>query len=411
MLEGLAPGAAARERERRLLHDEVRAVQATGFGAQRLPVELGGADLPFETVIARLVDLAAADSNLAHVQRGHLAFVEGLRLETAIGAGGPGGEPIPARLRIWADRVRAGEFVGNAQSERQTLGELGTRLARRADGSLRLDGRKFYTTGSIYADWIHLAALEGDERVALTVSTRQRGVVSIDDWDGFGQPLTGSGTTTFEDASVEAVEVERGGDATRSPLIGGVFQLVLLAVVAGVAERALADTVAFVRPRERTFGFAGSRPPRLDPLVQAQVGRLSAVAAGARAIVLDAAQTLGGVLERTRRGEAAGHEARDAQLAVFRAQHTVPTLVLGALAELFEVGGASAVGTGPALDRHWRNVRTIASHNPTVQRLAALGQFELDGTLPEWSAPGAPAAGTTAPPGGTSAQRDGGEDV
>jgi hypothetical protein len=42
--------------------------------------------------------------------------------------------------------------------------------------------------------------------------------------------------------------------------------------------------------------------------------------------------------------------------------------VLAETTELFEVGGASAVGTGHALDRHWRNVRTIASHNPAIQR-------------------------------------------
>ena len=59
-----------------------------------------------------------------------------------------------------------------------------------------------------------------------------------------------------------------------------------------------------------------------------------------------------------------------------------------AATRLFEVGGASAVGIGVALDRHWRNVRTIASHNPTLQRTRALGQWELLGTLPGWEAPG-----------------------
>ncbi|WP_312854905.1 acyl-CoA dehydrogenase family protein [Agromyces agglutinans] len=387
-VDAFAPGAAERERDRTLLFAEVSRLQELGFGAQRLPAELGGPDEAFEAVIARLIDLAAADSNLAHVQRGHLAFVEALRLDSVPEADLR--EQAP-RLRTWAGRILAGEFVGNAQSERQLLGELGTRL-QRDDHGLRLTGRKYYTTGSIYADWIHLSALEGDERVAVTVSARQPGVRTIDDWDGFGQPLTGSGTTVFDGAVVDAAEVSSAGDPSRWTLIGAVFQLVLLAVVAGIARRALDDTVEYVRPRERTFGYPGARPPRNDPLVQAQLGRLSAASAAARAVVLDAGRTLGAVLERTRAGTAGPTEARDAQLQVFRAQHTVPALVLDVLTELFEVGGASAVGTGRALDRHWRNVRTIASHNPTAQRLAALGQFELDGTLPDWQAPGAPQA-------------------
>ena len=74
---------------------------------------------------------------------------------------------------------------------------------------------------------------------------------------------------------------------------------------------------------------------------------------------------------------------------MFRLQEVIPRLVLDATTRLFEVGGASAVGTGRALDRHWRNVRTIASHNPVIQRTRAVGMYELNGELPEWKAPGA----------------------
>ncbi|MVT78222.1 hypothetical protein CVM73_22100 [Bradyrhizobium forestalis] len=37
---------------------------------------------------------------------------------------------------------------------------------------------------------------------------------------------------------------------------------------------------------------------------------------------------------------------------------------LAATTELFEVGGAFSDLRELAIDRHWRNARTIASHNP-----------------------------------------------
>ncbi len=373
LLARVGPDAARRERERRLLNAELAELRALGFGALRVPAAHGGPDVPLEELFALLIDLAAADASLGHVWRGHVAFVESLRVQ-----GGAASER-------WFARVLAGDFVGNAQSERRETARLETRLEREGD-ALLLSGTKYYTTGSIYADWIHLAALDGEERVAVTVSARAPGVQSIDDWDGFGQPLTGSGTTTFDRAPVDPEDVVPGdADAARWHLLGSVFQLSLVAVVAGIAQRALDDTVAFVRPRRRTFGFVGETLPREDPLVQLVVGELSVAAATSRRLVLSLAAELGHAADT---GEGADALQR-LQLEVFRLQELVPRLVLDAATRLFEVGGASAVGTGLALDRHWRNVRTIASHNPVIQRTRALGQFELLGTLPEWKAPGA----------------------
>lgn len=366
-----APGAVERERDRRLLHAELAELRALGFGALRVPAADGGAGARFEDVIERMLRLAAADASLAHVWRGHIAFVEALRY----------GRPDAARR--WYPRLASGAFVGNAQSERHATARLEARVERE-DGRLLLSGTKYYTTGSLYADWIHLAAFDGGERVAVTVEAAHPGVRSIDDWDGFGQVLTGSGTTVFERVPVDPSEVEAGeGDPARGPLLAAVFQLCLVTVVAGIAQRALEDTVAFVLPRRRTFGYAGETLPREDPLVQLVVGEVSVAARSARRLVLSLAAELGDALER----RAGAEELRALQLEVYRLQELVPRLVLDAATRLFEVGGASAVGVGAALDRHWRNVRTVASHNPVLQRVAALGRWELLGTLPEWQAP------------------------
>lgn len=370
-LERVASGAIDRERDRRLLYDEIAELRAIGFGRARIPATQGGPDLPLEDLFERLIRLSAADASLGHLWRGHIAFVEDLRTQ------GAAADPH------WWDRIRAGDLVGNAQSERQTTARLETTLER-AGESLLVSGTKYYTTGSIYADWIHLSALDGDERVAVTVAAGHEGVRSIDDWDGFGQVLTGSGTTTFDRVPVDPVDVTRAPDDERRWLImGSLFQLSLLAVIAGIAQRALDETVAFVRPRRRTFGFAGETIPAEDPLVQLVVGEVSVAARTARRLVLSLAAELGEAID-------GGHDAialRDVQLEVFRLQELVPRIVLDAATRLFEVGGASAVSVSTALDRHWRNVRTVASHNPVLQRTRAVGQWELLGTLPEWKAP------------------------
>lgn len=363
----------SRERSRTLLHDRVNELQDIGFGALRLRREDGGAGYSLRQLFETVVKVAAADSNLAHVYRGHIAFVERLLIDD---------EP---RRRRWLPRIARGDFVGNAQSERQEIAEIKTRLTRGDDGPV-LDGVKYYTTGSIYADWISLTAMDDDARVAATVSTRQPGVRSTDDWDGFGQQLTGSGTTVFEGVPIEEGEIERfdGGEDFRSRYVTSIFQLCLLAVVAGIGEAALVDACEYVRPRKRIFGFTGETLPRENDLVQAVVGDLASAAHAARCVVLASAEELDALLV----ARATGVETQDAlvaaELNVFKAQQVVLALVLQETTQLFEVGGASAVGKGYALDRHWRNVRTIASHNPAVQRKRAIGDYVLNGRAPVW---------------------------
>ncbi|WP_432487264.1 acyl-CoA dehydrogenase family protein [Kineococcus sp. SYSU DK018] len=363
-------GAARRERERELPVDLVRRLTAAGFGTAHVPAAAGGEGAPLETLFERLVRLARADCNVAHVFRGHLAFVEKQYFE-----------PDPAVRERWWRRVLDGQLVGNAVSESSDTSDLSTVLTETPDG-LRLDGRKFYTTGSIYADWIDTSAAFGDVSVQVFVPTSAPGVQVADDWKGFGQRLTGSGTTTFTQVPVQREHVRTiDPDDDAQTYMLGFFQLVLLAVAAGVAHAALDDTVEFVRGRRRIFGYAGQVAPREHHLVQAVVGRLSSSASAARGLVLSCARTLDGALTaHLADAEGAAEGLRHAQLEVFRAQQVVLPLVVDATAELFEVGGASAVDAERGLDRHWRNARTIASHNPAVHRCRAIGDFELNGT-------------------------------
>jgi alkylation response protein AidB-like acyl-CoA dehydrogenase len=140
-----------------------------------------------------------------------------------------------------------------------------------------------------------------------------------------------------------------------------------------------------VKARTRTFTHAAADLPKDDPLVQQVIGRLSAAAFAARATVLAAVDELA----RTLDGRDKEPEQLDAsELAAAQAQVIVTKLVLDATTELFEVGGASLTSEKLAIDRHWRNARTIASHNPVIFKLRSIGAYELnDEELPyAWSA-------------------------
>ena len=47
---------------------------------------------------------------------------------------------------------------------------------------------------------------------------------------------------------------------------------------------------------------------------------------------------------------------------------------------LFDVGGASATKKATNFDRHWRNARTLSSHNPTTYKARSIEQHVISGT-------------------------------
>ena len=65
----------------------------------------------------------------------------------------------------------------------------------------RLDGEKFYSTGTLFSDYLTVTATTDHDSVATVVfvPTDRTGVKLIDDWDGFGQRRTGTGTTVFKE--------------------------------------------------------------------------------------------------------------------------------------------------------------------------------------------------------------------
>ncbi|MBB2946539.1 alkylation response protein AidB-like acyl-CoA dehydrogenase [Actinoplanes lutulentus] len=373
VLSDLEAGSAERESAAGRPHDVVDRLRGTGFLTLRVPRDHGGADASLRQVFEALIDVARADSNVAQALRAHFAYVEGLRFS-------PGG----------FEAVTGGSVIGNAITEPSgaaagDFAGLSTVFVQGPDG-WTITGTKFYSTGTLYADrvWVWGVTDAGVPASALIPLDRP-GITVVDDWDGFGQRASGSGTTHFENTPATLDEVVVAGSEPPPRLaIGAFLQLWLTAVIVGNLEAASNDAQALLRGRSRGITHGTTELPRHDPVLLQQAGDIASKAYAARAIVLDAASLLDDVDARLHAGDLDGVAAQEAGRRVAEAKISVERLALDAATELFEVGGASATRAGANLDRHWRNIRTLASHNSTRIKARVIGDHVINGSdLPD----------------------------
>jgi len=367
----LAETAAARDDTRTLPFAQVAELARRGLWALRVPVSHGGRGASFAELTRVLVAVAEADPNVVQALRSHVLFTEAI-----IAA-----PDSPDRDR-WLRRIAGGAVLGGAHTERnpQNTDHFGTTVTTGGDGVRRVDGVKYYSTGSLYADWIVTNAEADDDRLeTLVVAADAPGVTRVDDWDGFGQQLTASGTTRFEGVVVDEAEqlhVELGSEGT------SLAQHLHLVALAGIARAVHRDVVAFVRDRRRWFAQSRGELPRHDAQVQEVVGELSTTAYLAETVVADVARALDALRAGAADGSATPADEDTVELRVYRAQVLLVRDVPAAATRLFDVGGASALSRSRRLDRHWRNARTLATHNPIPYRLSSIGDHDLNGTSP-----------------------------
>jgi len=374
----IAAGAVEREKKRQLPYQEIKSLQQAGFGSVRLPVELGGLGASIRQLFGLLIELAAADSNISQAFRPHLAFVEETRLSALSGNN---------NSQKYINLILAGNFFGNAITEQGqgAVKRYKTSVTQGSSGWM-LNGEKFYSTGSLYADYIVVAADKNGERASVLVPANADGLTQEDDWDGFGQRLTASGHSSYTNVPVCEENIMLGGYGTLGRTWGTAYlQLILLATLAGITRRVELDAITWVRQRTRTFSHASEALPKDDPLVQEIIGKLSAAAFSTRATVLAVADLLDDIVNT---GTNDPQSLDQAERAAAQAQDTVVRQTLDACTLFFETGGASLVSSTHMYDRHWRNARTIATHNPLIYKMRALGANLLnDDPLPyEWSA-------------------------
>ncbi len=364
-----AATAAGRDAERRLPFAELDALAQSGLLAIAVPAQYGGLDVSNAVLAEVTAILAEADGSIGQIPQNHFYILEALRVD--------GSEE---QKRYFFGRALAGDRFGNALSERgtKTVGHYNTRIVRDGPG-YRINGQKYYSTGVLFADWVTVFALDEEDRLVMAfVPKGTEGVEIIDDWDGFGQRTTGSGTTILNNVYVHADSVVRHHKGFERPTtIGSVGQIVHAGIDLGIARAAFAETLEFVRTKSRPWMDSGLERAAEDPLTISKVGQI--------AIRLEAAAAL---LERAgQKVDAAQIETTEATvveatLAVAAAKVLTTEIAIEATNTLFELAGTSAVKAELNLDRHWRNARTHTLHDPVRWKYHVVGNYHLNGVIP-----------------------------
>jgi alkylation response protein AidB-like acyl-CoA dehydrogenase len=164
---------------------------------------------------------------------------------------------------------------------------------------------------------------------------------------------------------------------------GAFLQLYLQAVTAGALRAVRNDAVALVRRRRRSFSHSAAESPADDPQILQVVGEIAADAFAAEAIVLAATDRIEAASDSIAGGGSPDPDlAEAAQIAAAEAKVAIDAFAPRTASRLFDVGGASATQSSANLDRHWRNIRTISTHNPTLNKASAVGDHLVNGTPP-----------------------------
>ena len=366
-----AKEAAVRDAERRLPLPEINMYSQSGLWGITVPKQYGGAGVSNVTLAEVCKIISEADPNIGQIPQNHFYMVEALRLDGT-----------EWQKQHFFDLVLQGTRFGNAFSEigTKTVLDVQTRLTP-SEGGYLLNGKKFYSTGALLADWVPVVAKnENDDTVIAYVEKGSKGLTITDDWSSFGQRTTCSGTTLLDNVFVPKENVIPHHLAFDRPTtMGPVAQIIQAAVDAGIAHAAIKDTMHFVRNHTRPWIDV---EPKIehgyeDPLSIREIGDLMIRVHAADALLHRAGEYLD-------RAQADMNEksVAEASIAVSEAKvlSTETSVLLGS--KLFELAGTRSTLQQFNLNRHWRKARAHTLHDPVRWKYYGVGNYYLNGVNP-----------------------------
>ncbi|MFK3823587.1 SfnB family sulfur acquisition oxidoreductase [Pseudomonas yamanorum] len=362
--------AAKRDQQRKLPWAELEHFTRSGLGSISIPREYGGPQVSFVTLAEVFAIISAADPALGQIPQNHFGILHVLQ-----------GAASERQKKQLFQSVLDGWRIGNGGPERGTKNtlDLKARITAEGDGYV-ISGQKFYSTGALFAHWVAVKALDDEGKVVMAFVRRgTEGLRIVDDWSGFGQRTTASGTVLLDQVAVDAELVVETWRLGETPGIqGAVSQLIQAAIDAGIARGALEDTISFVRERSRPWIDAKVERASDDLYVIADIGKLKIELHAAEALLRKAGQ----VLDQVSAAPITAQSAARASIAVAEAKVLTTEISLLASEKLFELAGSRATLAEFNLDRHWRNARVHTLHDPVRWKYHAVGAYHLNGTLP-----------------------------
>ncbi len=325
-----------------------------------VPRQWGGAEVSAATRLVIAI-ISAADPSLGQIPQNHYRLLEDIRLRRAAQSNRPSFGPVLQGIVLPTRFETGGKTVLDIRTRPETRGE-----------ALYINGRKGYCTGSLYAHWIGILALDADDRAQLAFVPRDSaGLTVLDDWDCLGQRNTASGTVLAENLAVARCIFSRRGNLMprrRSPAPSRSSPPPRL-MPGSPAQPSTTPSASFASSPDRGLMPASNGPATIRSPSTIS-GRSTADWPPLRRLLEQA----GKVLDRFKQDLSEEHVAQ-ASIAVARAKVFTTEVALDAASRLFELSGTRATGNRHNFDRHWRNARVHTLHDPVRWKYQLLGNW------------------------------------
>lgn len=368
LAEQFKAGAVQRDAERILPFEEIEAYSQSGLWAITVPKEYGGAEVSSYTVEQVIALMSGVDGSIGQIPQNHFYGLEILRNN--------GTEE--QKQKLYAEVLKGARF-GNALAEFKTKTAAQRQTAiRKTEQGYVINGEKFYCTGSLFAHRIPTLVVDEHEQQFLAfVPRNSEGLTLIDDWSGFGQRTTGSGTVKFDNVQVLEEDVVRFNTAYSHPTISGPFaQLLHASIETGIARAAFEETLNRVR-QARPWIDSGVDKATDDPLTKLELGRVVADVRASEVLLKQAARSVDAA-----KADPTEASVAKASLDVAKARAHSTETALKASSKLIELAGSRGSQREDGLDRFWRNARVHTLHDASRWKYYFIADYLLNGVLP-----------------------------
>ncbi|NNH87562.1 SfnB family sulfur acquisition oxidoreductase [Acinetobacter terrae] len=360
--------AVQRDAERILPFEEIEAYSQSGLWAITVPKQYGGAEVSSYTVAQVIALMSGVDGSIGQIPQNHFYGLEILR--------NTGTEQ--QKQKLYAEVLKGARF-GNALAEFKTknAAQKQTAISSTEHGFL-VNGEKFYCTGSLFAHRIPTLVKDAYGREFLAFIPRQsKGLELVDDWSGFGQRTTGSGTVKFNNVFVEAEDVIPFDTAYSQPTISGPFaQIMHAAIETGIARAAFEETLIRVR-QARPWIDSGVDKATDDPLTLFELGRIVADVRASEVLLKQAARSIDAA-----KSLPTVKNIAKASIDVAKVRAHSTETALKASSKLIELAGSRGSQREDSLDRFWRNARVHTLHDASRWKYYFIANHVLNGVLP-----------------------------
>ncbi|SDY10393.1 SfnB family sulfur acquisition oxidoreductase [Acinetobacter kyonggiensis] len=368
LAEQFKGNAVQRDAQRILPFQEIEVYSQSGLWAITVPKQYGGAEVSSLTVAKIIALMSGVDGSIGQIPQNHFYALEVLR--------NTGTEQ--QKQKLYAEVLKGARF-GNALAEFKTKNATQKQTAiTPTEHGFVVNGEKFYCTGSLFAHRIPTLVKDYENREFLAFIAREsEGLELIDDWSGFGQRTTGSGTVKFNNVQVAAEDIIPFDSAfSQATLVGPFAQIMHAAIETGIARAAFEETLHRVR-QARPWIDSGVDQATADPLTLFELGRIVADVRASEVLLKQAARSIDAAKPQP---TAANIAKASLDVAKVRA-HSTET-ALKASSKLIELAGSRGSQREDGLDRFWRNARVHTLHDASRWKYYFIANHLLNGVLP-----------------------------